>query len=53
MSRKNSTKQKGIDNVIAALHLLSNPSDGDGDFSQGDLEGDNDGFSQEKTASCA
>ena len=45
-SKKNSTQEKGIDDVIAALHLLSSSSDEDGDSSQGD-SGDDDHSSQE------
>ena len=41
-SRKNSTQEKRIDDVIAALHLLSSSSDEDGDSSQGDSGEDND-----------
>jgi len=41
-SRKNSTQEKGIDDVFAALHLLSSSSDENGDYSQ-----ENDDSSQE------
>ena len=40
-SRKNCTQEKGIDDVIAALHLLSSSSDEDSDSSQGDSGEDN------------
>ena len=47
-SRRNSTQEKGIDDVLAALHLLSSLSDEDGDSAQGgESEEDNDDSSQE------
>ena len=39
--RKNSAQEKGCNDVIAALHLLSSASDEDGDSSQGDSGEDN------------
>ena len=40
-SRKNCTQEKGIDDFIEALHLLSSSSNEDGDSSKGDLGEDN------------
>ena len=46
-SRKNSTQEKGCNDVIAALHLLSSSSVEDGDSSQGDSGEDNNNCSPE------
>ena len=40
-SRKNCNQEKGIDDAMAALYLLSSSSDEDGDSSQGDSGEDN------------
>ena len=46
-SRKNSAQEKGCNDVIAVLHLLSSSSDEDGDSSHGDSGEDNNNSSPE------
>ena len=46
-SRKNSAQEKGCNDVIAALYLLSSSSNEDGDSSQGDSGEDNNNSSPE------